>query len=297
MSEEEKTIIAPALTDVAAGPEEEIRTPVLVAFAGQLLGQSWELGVGEISIGRSTNSTIQVTEGGVSREHARLVCEDERVFIEDLKSTNGTLVNELAVERAELRDGDFIKVGASVFKFTVRSSLEASFHEELYKLSTVDNLTGAYNKRHFLSVLERELSRAERYRRFLTLALFDIDFFKKVNDTYGHLAGDEVLRELSRLVMASVRKNDTFARYGGEEFALVLPEIGKEDSFDVCEKLRKKVEAHTFSHDGTEIPVTISIGYCTLLPGTSGVRPNAIIEAADSKLYDAKKAGRNQVCC
>lgn len=297
MSEEEKTIIAPALSDGGGDPEEEIRTPVLVAFAGQLLGQSWELGVGEISIGRSTNCTIQVTEGGVSREHARLACEDDKVFVEDLKSTNGTLVNELAVERAELHDGDFVKVGASVFKFTVRSSLEASFHEELYKLSTVDNLTGAYNKRHFLAVLERELSRAERYRRFLTLALFDIDFFKKVNDNFGHLAGDEVLRELSRLVKGSVRKNDTFARYGGEEFALVLPEIGKEDSFDVCEKLRKKVEGHSFSHEGKDIPVTISIGYCTLLPGTSGVKPNAIIEAADSKLYDAKKSGRNKVCC
>src|SRR5204862_137857 len=123
-----------------------------------------------------------------------------------------------------LRDADFLKIGAAIFKFLSGTGVEASYYEEIYRMTIVDGLTGAYNKRYFLEFLEREIARCARYRRPLSLLMFDIDHFKAINDKHGHLTGDYVLRELSRRLLARVRREELLARYGGEEFAAVLPE-------------------------------------------------------------------------
>jgi two-component system cell cycle response regulator len=283
-------------------PGGEVGTPCLVVYYGRFLGRRHALDKPEVVLGRADTAAIQVDHESVSREHARVTAFGGTCRILDLGSTNGTWVNDRRVEETELRDGDLVRVGQTVFKYLTGTNIEAKYHEAIYLLSTTDGLTGAANKSSFLDILERELRRANRYGRRLSLAIFDIDLFKHVNDTHGHLAGDYVLRELSRLVAEHVRRVDTFARYGGEEFALILPEVDRDGARTACEKLRTLIKEHTFTFDGAILSITVSFGVTTvdLRPstGTSDPPPDAarVIAAADGKLYQAKESGRNRVC-
>jgi two-component system cell cycle response regulator len=280
----------------------ETGTPCLVVYYGPNLGRRHALDRPEVVVGRSDSATIQVDHESVSREHARILVQGGMCQIADLGSTNGTWVNDERVADAALRDGDLVRVGQTVFKYLTGANIEAKYHEAIYLLSTTDGLTGAANKSSFVDILERELRRAHRYGRKLSLALFDIDLFKQVNDTWGHLAGDYVLRELGRLVADHVRRVDTFARYGGEEFALILPEIDRDDARTVCEKLRTLVGAHPFTYEQAVLSITVSFGVATVdlraATATSGPPPDpaSVIAEADEKLYEAKKSGRNRVC-
>ena len=277
-------------------------TPCLVMIYGHSLGRRHALDKPEVVIGRADSAAIQVDHELVSREHARITVLGGTCRIADLGSTNGTWVNDRRVEEAELGDGDLVRVGQTVFKYLTGTNIEAKYHEAIYLLSTTDGLTGAANKSAFLDILEHELRRANRYERTLSLAIFDIDLFKKVNDTWGHLAGDYVLRELSRLVADHIRRVDTFARYGGEEFALILPETGRDDARMVCEKLRTLISEQTFTYEGAVLSITVSFGVATfeLRPSAEKSDPHAdatrVIAAADGKLYEAKASGRNCVC-
>ena len=192
-----------------------------------------------------------------------------------------------------LGDGDLIKIGRTIFKFLSGGNIERAYHEEIYRLTTIDGLTQIYNKRYFLETLEREIARSSRYRRDMSLVLFDIDHFKRINDTFGHLAGDQVLKTLASTVKTKIRREDLFARYGGEEFAIVLPEIDGYNAHQFAEKVRRIVEAHGVRLRGHPIPVTISMGVATLDAETADSA--ALIKRADDRLYEAKKAGRNCV--
>jgi diguanylate cyclase (GGDEF)-like protein len=258
------------------------------------LGRRWTLG-GEdtLTIGRDAASTIVIDATSVSRTHARVEPRGREHALVDLESTNGTFLNDRAVSEQVLRDGDRFKVGPAIFKFFAGGDVEAQYHEEIYSLMVTDALTQASTKRFFLAALEREIVRARRHGRPLSLVMFDIDHFKKVNDTHSHLAGDEVLRELGETIRAQVRAEECFARYGGEEFALVLPEATREGALTVAEKLRAAVETHRFAFDGMVIPVTISLGVAEL--GAEIETPQQLMKAADDKLYEAKRSGRNRV--
>jgi len=137
------------------------------------------------------------------------------------------------------------------------------------------------------------MGRCHRYGRPLTLMMFDIDFFKKINDVHGHLAGDYVLRELAQTVKRMVRKEQCFARYGGEEFALVVPEDGIEKARIFAEKIRQTIEKKQFTFENQDIPVTLSIGVADMTQDMTD--PLQFIKVADANLYKAKKAGRNRV--
>jgi two-component system cell cycle response regulator len=214
-------------------------------------------------------------------------------LIRDQVSTNGTYVKDEPIEEHVLRDGDFIKIGRTIFKFLTGGNIENAYHEEIYRLTTVDGLTQISNKRHFMETLEREIARGQRYQRPLSLVMFDIDHFKIINDTYGHLAGDYVLNQLANAVKQRIRREDVFARYGGEEFAIVLPEIEVPTALLFAEKVRQLVQQHEFRFEKTRIDVTISVG----VAGTErkDVEPEALIKRADEQLYAAKSAGRNRV--
>jgi len=192
-----------------------------------------------------------------------------------------------------LADGDLIKIGRTIFKFLSGGNIERAYHEEIYRLTTIDGLTQIYNKRYFLESLEREIARSNRYRRDMSLVMFDIDHFKKVNDTFGHLAGDQVLKHLAITIKSKIRREDLFARYGGEEFAIVLPEIDGYNAHQFAEKVRRIVEATDFRFEQTKIDVTVSMGVATLDADTSDAA--ALIKRADERLYEAKGAGRNCV--
>lgn len=270
-------------------------TPCLVVMYGKNLGKRHFLDRAEQILGRSDSVSIQIDQDSVSRQHAKIVAKDGRARVFDLGSTNGTFVNEARIDDVELRDGDLLKVGQTIFKFLSGSNIENKYHEEIYRLTTMDGLTGAYNKRYFLEALSRELNRAQRYDRALSLAMFDLDHFKNVNDKFGHLAGDHVLKEVSNVVQLNVRRDDIFARYGGEEFALILPEVDKRGAYQVCEKLRGRVEVHRFEYAGRVMPVTVSLGIRSLQAGEREIDVSRFIAEADAKLYEAKGAGRNRV--
>lgn len=270
------------------------RQACLVVIYGDDLGRRIPLGEEPTVIGRSARCDVQIDQESVSRNHCRLAFNGRGYTIQDLGSTNGTYVNDDLVETIDLRDGDQIKVGRTILKFIVGGNIELQYHEEIYRLMTVDGLTQVHNKRYFDEMLDRELSRARRYDRSFCLILFDIDHFKQINDTFGHLAGDAVLRQLGTLVRAHVRRDDVVARTGGEEFAIITPEISMTGAMELARKLNAMVDEAVFEFEGTRIDVTISLGVAQWVPEMQSTQ--AIIQAADAKLYEAKRTGRNRVC-
>ncbi len=270
--------------------------PALVVMTGKQIGKKYDLEKSEAVIGRSSECEIPVPGEDISRNHARLsVGHDGRVRVVDLGSTNGTFVNGGKVtEETLLVDGDQLRCGNTIFKFLSKGSVDSIYHEELYKQATIDPLTRVSNRKHFNHELENEFRRARRYGRPLSLLMLDLDHFKKVNDTFGHQAGDYVLRHTAEVVRESLRAQDLFARYGGEEFALVLPETTLDNAVALAEKLRARVEQGRYEHDGRAIAVTLSIGVATLEP--SHAEHEELVASADRQLYAAKKGGRNRVC-
>jgi diguanylate cyclase (GGDEF)-like protein len=291
----DKMIIMTSLVEDESDKTTTLHVALVVLHGGDI-GKRYPLEKPEMILGRSPKAEIRIDAEGISRKHAKLFLRGGHVYIEDSGSTNGTFVNDQQITDTQLHDGDYLKVGDTVLKMVSGSSIDSKFQDDMYRLTTIDSLTQAFNKRYFLQRLDDELKRCLRYGREVSLAMFDIDHFKKVNDTYGHQAGDTVLRDLSKNVANLVRVNDVFCRYGGEEFAIILPESSLDDATVACEKIRKAIEEYTFSHNDTQIPITISIGVKTLDPGAGDITPNEMIEAADKLLYEAKQQGRNRVC-
>ena len=265
----------------------------LVVIYGLDLGKKYHIDRPSLILGRSSKADIQIDQESVSRNHCKIINTGSSIMLRDLGSTNGTYVNDELVDEYVLRDGDFIKVGRSIFKFLSGNNIESAYHEEIYRLTTIDGLTQVYNKRYFLETLEREIGRAQRYRRDLSLILFDLDHFKSINDSYGHLAGDHVLKQLASALKGRIRREDMLSRYGGEEFAIILPEIDADNARQFGEKIRRLVEQANFRFEDTRIPVTISVGIATIGPDLQA--PEDFVRLADEKLYEAKTTGRNRV--
>jgi diguanylate cyclase (GGDEF)-like protein len=265
----------------------------LVVIYGPELGKRAALGQGNFEIGRSSRSDLPIDQESISRHHARISFDGQRHVIEDLGSTNGTFVNDTTVGRQPLKDGDQIKVGRSILKYMSGENIESNYHEEIYRLMTMDALTQTHNRRYFQEALEREFNRSMRYRRALSLILFDIDHFKQINDTYGHVAGDSVLRQLALVLKPRLRQQDVFARVGGEEFAVLLPEVELNGSRVAAEKIRKIAEAARFVVDTREFGCTVSVGVTTFEPSVTTA--NGFYDLADKNLYAAKNGGRNRV--
>lgn len=160
-------------------------------------------------------------------------------------------------------------------------------------LSLTDPLTGLYNRRHLDNNLEREFLRAKRYKNELSIAVIDIDFFKKVNDTYGHLCGDYVLKEVAYMILDTLRKTDMVFRYGGEEFVAILTETPLDRAVIPLERLRNAVENYPFEYNGEKFQVTISIGVSSTKTETE--TSGEFLDYADKALYFAKNQGRNRV--
>jgi diguanylate cyclase (GGDEF)-like protein len=246
-----------------------------------------------IILGRGDDCDITVQDFSVSRRHVRFDLDLDGYLVTDLESTNGTYVNDTPAKSTPLNDGDYLRVGNCLYRFLAGGNVEAEYHEELYRLAIHDALTGLYNKRYLMDYLQREIDRSARYSRPLALILFDIDHFKAINDTMGHLAGDLTLRELAGRLWGEICKDDLLARYGGEEFAAVLTEADKTAAAELAEQLRRAVEDHTFTFEGRRYPVTISLGVASIQGDE--LPPQELIRRADERLYRAKREGRNRV--
>jgi diguanylate cyclase (GGDEF)-like protein len=170
---------------------------------------------------------------------------------------------------------------------------ERKFAEmELTRLARTDVLTGVTNRRYFFELAENEYQRFLRYQHALTIILFDIDHFKRVNDTYGHHAGDYVLKHFAGKSQSLLRTSDAFARYGGEEFIALLIETTQESALETAERIRQEIESLKIDFEGTRIPITTSIGVTFADPN---IQLEKLIDMADKALYQSKQNGRNQV--
>ena len=273
------------------------KTACLVEIRGPNLGRTYALDNRHATIGRAASNAVVIDWDSVSRTHCSLRTQGAGFCLRDEGSTNGTYLNErrLSVERA-LRSGDMVRVGSAVLKFLsddATGGLEAQYHDTIYRMTITDGLTQVFNRRYLVDFIEREMARCSRHRRPLSIALLDIDHFKSINDNYGHLAGDFVLRELAALLRLRIRREECLARYGGEEFCIVLPEAAREDALARADELRKSATGYAFSFDGVHIPVTFSAGVAELGGELTALE---ILKHAEARVYEAKRTGRNRIC-
>ncbi|MBU1238161.1 GGDEF domain-containing protein, partial [Myxococcota bacterium] len=240
---------------------------------------------------------IPILEEGVSRGHCRLHnLAGGEIMLEDLNSTNGTFVNGETINRRLLEDGDKIQIGTTtILKFTYHDSIEENFQKQMFESALRDGLTTAYNKRYFTERFNSEYSYSLRHKFPLSLLIIDLDLFKNVNDTYGHLAGDAVLIELTKRMHTAIRSEDVFARYGGEEFAIIARGISHENGLLMAERMRRIISDRPFEFDELSLNITASFGLCSI-PYHKALTPLQMIEFADKALYEAKRSGRNRVC-
>ncbi len=289
--------------DTKIAAKEDIQKPAiqdrdrayLIVLAGTSVGEMYKIAKSETVIGRGSQADIHVVDDGISRRHAMIVHQGAQVMIKDLGSTNGTFCNGEKVTEQALSDGDKIQVGSTtILKFTFHDSLDETFQRQMYESALRDGLTKIFNKKYFLDRMESEFAYAIRHQTPLSLVMFDLDHFKKINDTYGHLAGDYALVTLAQLVSQTIRQEDVFARYGGEEFAVICRGVDLAGAAAFGERIRRMVQAQLFLYQDTEMKVTISIGVSSV----SEVKlrePAELVALADEALYEAKRGGRNRV--
>jgi diguanylate cyclase (GGDEF)-like protein len=259
------------------------------------MGQRYTLADKPVLVGRSQDSDIRVPDNGVSRTHTRIELTADGVYVTDLASTNGTFINDRQIKGTEMiRDGDYLRVGNTIYRFLAGGNVESEYHEEIYRLTIMDALTHVHNRRYLLEFLERELVRSVRHSRPLAFLLFDVDRFKVINERFGPLAGDSALRELASLVRTMVGSDDLLARYGGEEFGIVLVETNRKSALAFAERVRETIERHTFKFDKQSFHLTVSAGFVGV-PDDAVSTTKDIIQLADKRLRDAKQAGRNRI--
>jgi diguanylate cyclase (GGDEF)-like protein len=252
----------------------------------------------EMTIGRDPSAEISISDQLISRKHAKVTRKDGTVSIEDLKSSNGTVINGSKLEANSprvLAKEDMIKLGNTILKFLPAGHIEIVYYGNLNQAANTDPMTKCFNKGYFLEAIEAEVKRARALSSPLTLIFFDLDHFKKVNDTYGHDAGDFVLKEFTTLVRNSglYKQKDIFARYGGEEFCLLMPGVTSSEAAKIAEEIRGKIHLHEFNYEGKRIPVTTSLGVSELKSDTESA--NELIKSSDKALYTSKESGRNRV--
>ncbi len=288
------------LTDIkaalaSANKEAEDKPAALLVVGGDLNGTLFDLTVEEVIVGRSAKCDIPLEFNGISREHFKLVTHGDGYAVVDLGSRNGTFLNNAKVEETqELQKGDIIKMGAIALKYLPKGDPERLTYDKLQLEANTDGLTSCYNKSYFNKKLDLEVKKSKVTGSPLSLIVFDLDHFKKLNDNYGHDAGDYVLKELAEVIRTNgIRENDTFARYGGEEFVVLLPSTNIKQSYEIAERLRKAVEMHDFIYDDNKLPVTASIGVSDYRQGVNN--GTDLFKRADSAVYKSKEGGRNQV--
>lgn len=262
---------------------------------GPSMGRRYPLGDKDLLVGRGDDCDIRIQDNSVSRKHVKIEPTDEGYAISDLGSTNGTFLNDKQLDAPrKLNDGDYVRVGNCLYRYLTGGNIEAEYHEEIYRLTIQDGLTRIHNQRALTEFLDREVARSQRHKRPLSVLMFDIDKFKSINDTHGHLCGDFVLRELAECIRGTIRKEDLFARYGGEEFCMVLVETSAAEALGAAERVRSTIENHIFQFEKTPIKLTVSVGVATTT-GEAVITPTDLLKAADDRLYQAKRNGRNRV--
>lgn len=273
------------------------RNACLLGIDGAVSGQIFDLPTGVTTFGRNPENTFTLTVDGISRKHFMIeITEHDNetsATVKDLGSSNGTFVNDLKTPAKQLQKNDKITAGVAAFRFIPKGDPDRLAYDKLALAANTDKLTECFNKAYFLESMELEIKKTQKMGSPLSLIIFDLDHFKKLNDTYGHHAGDYVLKEMSKVIRTNgVREGDIFARYGGEEFVILLPKTNLKQAFEIAERIRKLVENHPFSYEGKPLKVTTSIGVADYRPGV--VNGTDLFKRADKSVYTSKAKGRNQ---
>lgn len=294
--------LSATMIEVDAGPSSRLMPShrehaVLTVLAGPQVGAMHRIEGEQLTIGRAPDADLSLPDESLSWHHARIVQLGNAWYLDDLQSTNGTFVGaDRVLKPRRLHDGDRIGLGRrTVVKVQLQDSLEAEVSERLYESMVRDAVTRAYNRLAFDERLLAETAFARRHRTAVTVIMADLDHFKRVNDTYGHPAGDRVLREVVRVIDSTIRAEDMLARYGGEELAIIARGITTFQAAAFAERLRAVVEHTTIDFGDTPIYVTASFGVATAVDDPHLYDPAALVAAADAALYRAKRDGRNRV--
>jgi two-component system cell cycle response regulator len=292
------------LCDLLARGETEPSTDTslpmyLIMVKGGIPGAMLRLAVGGTRMGRSSDNAYQFRDATVSRHHAALAIDPQGVVrVTDLGSTNGTYLNDRRLPGhtpVRVKDGDRIRLGSTVMlKFVRLDPCDEQFQREMFERTVRDALTGLYNRTFFLNQVG-PLAEYNAVRGLgLAVLMLDIDHFKRVNDTFGHDAGDHVLSEVANVLREATRPEDLVARYGGEEFILALPVAGFDQATERAERIRSSLAERRIVADGIVLRVTASLGLAFAPPDRLG-SASEMITAADRGLYHAKNTGRNRV--
>lgn len=283
-----------AMHGLSLGSEADI---ILIAHPeNQKLGTRYRLSPGTtLEIGRSSSVGISLPEVlSISRKHARLRYMGSAVTVEDLGSTNGTYVNGEPIHgRAVLTSGDRFQTAAVHFKFLHEQDVESAYHLAIYELVMRDGLTEIFNKRKYEEEVQREFARARRHERPLSLIIFDLDQFKEINDNYGHLCGDFVLKEVASAARELVRPEQVLARVGGDEFVILAPETHAEGAEALALKLCERIVNLDHRYGDVKISISCSFGVAEL--DEAMANPHDLYRSADHALLLSKRAGRNRV--
>ncbi len=285
-------------------PKRQMR-PAVVFLTGDLLAVPIPLEREEVILGRASEADVRINDTKVSRKHARINTASNvetgvtSYIITDLGSRNGTYLNGQRINQEELHNGDKITIGEHIMRFELFDEIDQEYQRQIRRLISHDDLTGLHSSRSFFSELRRETARALQEKRLFCVLMMDVDYFKIVNDTYGHLTGSKTLEEIGLCITQSLRNGDVAARFGGEEFAAFLLDAQLAQGLIAAERIRAEIEGKEFSviRQGKPLEkhrVTISIGI-SLFP-TDSRDPIELVEMADSALYRAKREGRNRVC-
>jgi diguanylate cyclase (GGDEF)-like protein len=267
----------------------------LVAIQGSSVGSVYPLTGEPVELGRASRSDVVLFDDGISRKQACIVFENGRFHLHDLDSRNGTFRGGERIAKCALRHGDKISFGQrTVLRFTIGDDLDEAFQRKMYESAVFDGLTGVFNRRRFEEQVRAEIARATRHRIPLALLLLDLDYFKEVNDQYGHAAGDHALVEFAKCVQRLIRADETFARVGGEEFAILAVRSDTDAAMLAAERIRRAVESLEMSFEGHRFGITVSIGLASY-PEVDAKDLATLSAAADSALYEAKRCGRNSV--
>ena len=289
----EKTIVASGLTRPMPAAEPR---PHLIVLYPQASFRQIPVMQGKTVIGRGTDADIRLEDDMISRKHCELSWDGNRMTVRDLDSTNGTFLDGVTVTAhpKTIESDNRLQIGKMVLKIDFKDPCEEAFDRELFEAATTDPLTKVPNRRTFMDRSVGELAAARRKNLYMHAFMCDVDHFKKVNDEWGHPAGDMILKNIAQIFTRNKRESDLFARYGGEEFVFLLPEMSKADAIESAERLRKAVGSYKFSIDDKMIPITISLGVSSYR-GKDIPTIETMIAAADKALYFAKEHGRNQV--
>ncbi len=277
----------------AISPEDQPQSAAMICISGRSIGQIFMLTKEETTLGRAPECDIFLDDEGVSRHHAKIVDQDNQRVLMDLGSTNGTFIDNERIEVATLRDGLRIQLGtATILQFRYQDQKEIEFDALVQGFRSHDPLTEILDGRSFGTELEKEVGFAGRQQQPLSLVVFDLDHFKRLNETYGHQAGDVVLRAIADRTAELLRKEDAFGRLSGEAFAALLRGTRLEHAFIVAERIRRAIETLEVTYQGRRIPCTASVGVAQLT--RTILRAPDLIEAAQERLYQAKRKGRNR---